>query len=358
MAARIILVILILLGIGGGIYMLTQKDSATVVVTPDVSEQTTDALKGDGDVVSDAPPQPAPADGSSATTDGASLENLDGATVDSTVGTDEAAAEAADAATADETVTETTTATDGATTTDAASGAAATDAMSGAAATETTSPEAAAPAATEAAPAAEEGTEATEQGTDESGSLLQAPASLTFDVATLMQDRVEGNVSAPVTIVEYASMTCPHCARFSNEVHPGVKASLIDTGKAKLIFREFPLDKFALKASMLARCAPADKYYDFIQVVFRNQDRWVKAEDPLAALKQLGTLTGMDNQYMDACMNNTELETAILNRQAEAQKQFNISSTPTFVFNNGAETLTGSATVETFEQTVNKLSGK
>lgn len=218
----------------------------------------------------------------------------------------------------------------------------------------------AAEAASEAtAPVETAPTEDTAQETETApadGSLLAAPAALQLNVAELMTDRVMGNPDAPVTITEFASMTCPHCAHFATQVQPLVKAQLVETGKAKFIFREFPLDQYALKASMLARCAPADKFYDLIEVIFRNQDRWVKAEDPIKSLKQLGTLTGMDDAYMDACMNNTELQNAILSRVTEAQGKYSIRSTPTFVFNDGAETLTGGADAAKFEEIVQKLS--
>ncbi len=190
----------------------------------------------------------------------------------------------------------------------------------------------------------------------EDESLLAAPASLHMDVAEMMADRVLGQQDAPVTIVEFASYTCSHCAAFHNTVLPTVKEQLISTGKAKLILREFPLDKFALKASLLARCAPADKYYDLVEVIFRNQDRWVKSDDPIKALKQLGGLTGMDDAQMDSCLNNTEMENAVLKRVSDAQAKYKVNATPTFVFNEGAEQFSGSQSPEKFVEAVDKLS--
>lgn len=205
---------------------------------------------------------------------------------------------------------------------------------------------------TEAAPVAE----APAATPSDEESLLAAPAALQMDVTEMMADRVLGDAAAPVTIVEFASYTCSHCAAFHNNVLPTVKEQLINTGKAKLVLREFPLDKFALKASLLARCAPADKYYDLVEVIFRNQDRWVKSEDPIKSLKQLGGLTGMDDAQMEACLNNTEMESALLKRVTDAQAQYNVSATPTFVFNEGAEKFSGSQTPEKFQTTVDQLS--
>src|SRR5689334_24538334 len=88
------------------------------------------------------------------------------------------------------------------------------------------------------------------------------------------QDHVLGKAEAPVTIFEYASLTCPHCAAFDQETLPKIKENWIDTGKAKLVFRDYPLDQAALKAAMLARCAPPDRFYGFIDVLFQSQTSW------------------------------------------------------------------------------------
>jgi len=181
-----------------------------------------------------------------------------------------------------------------------------------------------------------------------------APA-MAIDVAAVMKDRVLGDAKAPVEIIEYASMTCSHCAHFSTAFFPDVKKRLIDTGKARFILRDFPLDQFALKAAMMARCIQADRYYSLAEVVFSNQERWTKNKDPLAGLAQLGALAGMDAESFNACTKNSELETAILNSVQEAQSKYKIRSTPAFIFNNGAETLSGAQPVEKFEALVDKL---
>jgi protein-disulfide isomerase len=185
--------------------------------------------------------------------------------------------------------------------------------------------------------------------------LLAAPAASKIDVAAAMKDRVLGSESAPVTIIEYASLTCPHCAHFEKEILPEVKKRLIDTGKAKLIYRDFPLDQFALKAAMMARCIPADKYYNMIELLFDNQDRWTKAKDPMEGLAQLGSLAGMSDADFKSCTENHDLETAILTHMQEAQNKYKAQSTPTFIFNDGAEQFTGARDANEFEATVNKL---
>lgn len=213
-----------------------------------------------------------------------------------------------------------------------------------------------APATEETSPAPEEEPATAAVKAEDSGSLLAAPKSLQIDVAAAMADRPIGSENAPVTIIEYASMTCPHCAHFANNTLPEIKKLLIETGKARLIFRDFPLDSFALKAAMLARCADASIYTDLIEVIFKNQERWIKSEDPVAALKQYGALAGMDEEYMNACVNSEELRAAILHSVQEAQQKYDIKSTPTFIFNYGAEKFNGGREAKAFVDTVEKLS--
>lgn len=157
------------------------------------------------------------------------------------------------------------------------------------------------------------------------------------DVESALADKTIGNADAPVTIIEYASLTCHHCANFHNKVLPEVKKQLIETGKAKLIFRDFPLDGVALKGSMMARCAPEDKFFPLLSVIFSNQERWTKAQDPVQSLAQLGALAGMDADRIKECMADEPLQKEILERQQKAQKAHNIHETPSFLFMRGEE---------------------
>lgn len=186
-----------------------------------------------------------------------------------------------------------------------------------------------------------------------------APSAEPFDNAFNLEratsDRVLGNQNAPVTIVEFASLTCSHCAHFANDVLPQVKKDLIETGKAKIIFRDFPLDNMALKAAMMARCADPAQYFDLLEVLFKNQERWARNEDPVKALKQLGSLAGMNEELIDTCMSNEELQNALLKTMQDAQSAYQVGSTPTFIFNNGAEKFSGAETPEKFKDVVEKL---
>jgi protein-disulfide isomerase len=169
-------------------------------------------------------------------------------------------------------------------------------------------------------------------------------------------DRVLGNADAPITIIEYASLTCPHCAHFANDVLPELKKKWIDTGKVKLVLRDFPLDEPALRAAMIARCAPPDRYYAYVDTFFAAQDKWVMARDYREALARLVKLGGMGKDEFDNCLKNTALENKIVEGRLTASKEFDVSSTPTF-FINGTK-FSGAPTFEEFDKVLSGLSAK
>jgi protein-disulfide isomerase len=169
-------------------------------------------------------------------------------------------------------------------------------------------------------------------------------------------DRILGNPDAPITIIEYASMTCPHCAHFADEVLPELRKKWIDAGKVKLVLRDFPLDGEAVHASMLARCAPPDRFYAFVDAFFADQDKWVSAPDYQAALMRLAALGGMSKAEADKCLANNALENQILNSRLVAAKDLDVNATPTF-FINGTR-YTGEPTVEGFDKLLSGLAPK
>jgi protein-disulfide isomerase len=148
-----------------------------------------------------------------------------------------------------------------------------------------------------------------------------------------LKERIMGDPNAPITIIEYASLTCPHCANFHAQTLPQLKKDWIDTGKAKLIYRDYPLDKYAAQASMIARCAPADKYFTFIGAFFAQQRNWARADDPVKVLTQLAGLGGMSQEDVAACLANNDLADGILQMRLEGQMEFDVNSTPSFVIN-------------------------
>lgn len=144
-------------------------------------------------------------------------------------------------------------------------------------------------------------------------------------------DMVIGKADAPVTIIEYASMTCPHCASFHLETLPKLKSAYIDEGKVKLIFREFPLDQLALRGAMLARCAGAERYFGYVDVLFRQQRAWAGSSDPIAALQRIARLGGMTEDEFRACMSNEPLAQSIVATRMDGEKKHSITSTPTII---------------------------
>jgi protein-disulfide isomerase len=157
------------------------------------------------------------------------------------------------------------------------------------------------------------------------------------NLEAMAADRVLGKADAPVTIIEYASLTCPHCAAFHKDVLPQLKAKYIDTGKVKLVFRDFPLDGRATLAAMVARCARPERYFGFLDALFRSQAQWGRAEDPKKALAQVARIGGMGDAEFDACMKNEALLHSINKSRADGESQFKVNSTPTFIINGKKE---------------------
>ena len=123
----------------------------------------------------------------------------------------------------------------------------------------------------------------------------------------IVTDRILGDVNAKVTIVEFASYTCPHCGDFHKNVLPEIKKNYIDTGKARLILRPLPLDNLALAVAKLTFCVPHDRYYNFAGAFFNSQNAWVPAPDRLAALKNIATMGGMTPEQFDACLKDDKV---------------------------------------------------
>lgn len=164
-----------------------------------------------------------------------------------------------------------------------------------------------------------------------------------------------GDPNAPVTIQEFFSLTCNHCATFHKETYQKIKKNLINTGKVYFIYQEFPLDGPALYGSMTARCLPEERYTGFMDILLRTQDKWARSGDFKSALTQNAKLAGMSEEEFEACFNNKELQTAVATNIKEASEIWGINSTPSFVINNGERVLLGSQPYETFEKLVEQL---
>jgi protein-disulfide isomerase len=154
-------------------------------------------------------------------------------------------------------------------------------------------------------------------------------------VAPPYTQRSLGSTKAPVTVQEYFSLTCTHCAHFATVTMPQVKKNLIDTGKVQFIYHDFPLDQVALKAAQVSRYLPAAQYYPFIEALFASQDDWAfqPNEDYHASIFKYAALAGMDQATFETAWNDDKLAQFILTGQQEAEKMYNISATPTFIIN-------------------------
>jgi len=140
-------------------------------------------------------------------------------------------------------------------------------------------------------------------------------------------DRVLGRDDAPSTIIEYASFTCPHCASFHANVLPDLKANYIDTGKTKLIYRDFPLDDLALIVALLAHCVKGDAYFEFLNILYKEQSTWAAA--PKNHLLKLMKQVGINEANFDKCIANQEVLNGIRWERDRAAKEFDVNSTPT-----------------------------
>jgi len=182
------------------------------------------------------------------------------------------------------------------------------------------------------------------------GAMAQSAA----DVAKPMSlpDMALGPADAPVTITEYASMTCPHCAAFNATVFPKIKAEYIDTGKIRYVFREFPLDIKAAAGAMLARCIAKDdagKYFTVVDLLFRQQNDWV-VKNTTDTLTRIGKQAGLSAQAVDACLKDQALLDKITADQKYAGEVLKVDSTPTFFVN--GEKIKGETSFDEFDKKI------
>lgn len=215
--------------------------------------------------------------------------------------------------------------------------------------------ETAAPAETEAATPSPEETTPSEPA----AASVDAPAPAgEVDMAEVLKpgplkEMTLGDPDAPVTMVEYMSMTCPHCASFHEQGFKQLEEKYINTGKVRFILREFPFDPRAAAAIMLARCAPENQFFPMVDVLFKQQRAWATAPDGREALLQIARLAGFTQESFEACLTNQKLLDDVNAVRTKAANEFGIQSTPSFIIN--GKRYPGNMSIETMSAIIDPL---
>ncbi|WP_099050926.1 DsbA family protein [Pararhizobium polonicum] len=178
------------------------------------------------------------------------------------------------------------------------------------------------------------------------------------DVAKLMApgplpEMALGQADAKVTIVEYMSMTCPHCARFHNETFDAIKTKYVDSGQVRFVVREFPFDPRAAAAFMLARCAPEGQYFPMVSMLFKQQETWAAAPNGRDALLQMSKLAGFTQESFEACLTNQKLLDDVQATMQKGEKDFGVKATPTFFIN--GKKYSGEMSVDTMSALIDTM---
>jgi protein-disulfide isomerase len=172
-------------------------------------------------------------------------------------------------------------------------------------------------------------------------------------VAGPLGDKALGDPNAKVTVIEYASMTCPHCAHFHETTFTPFKEKYVDTGKVRFIFREFPFDPVATAAFMLARCAPGDSYFPMVDLLFRQQKNWAYGDKATDALFNIVKQAGFTQESFRTCLTNQQILDGVNAVKNRAADQLGVASTPTFFIN--GKKLSGALTLEELDKEIEPL---
>lgn len=172
------------------------------------------------------------------------------------------------------------------------------------------------------------------------------------DATPALGERSDGRADAPVTVIAFHSMTCPACAKFKRETWPELKARFVDTGRIRVVWRDFPLDRVALQWAMLARCVGADRYSAYMELIYQRQPELLRGQDPVAGAARLGRLAGLSEDDARACLADKTVEDSVLNDALDGQRR-NVRSTPTFVV--GERAYPGELHMDAFERILGPL---
>ncbi len=171
-----------------------------------------------------------------------------------------------------------------------------------------------------------------------------------LDTSAALEERSLGDSNAPLTIYEYSSLGCPHCKAFHDGTLPMVLEEYIETGKVRLVYRDYPLGNRAMAAAMIARCAPQERYFGMIELFFHNQAIWTQAEDAIGALTDVAKFGGLSSDDVIACLQDQALRDGILARADEGSDDFDIDATPTFVIGEDGDIIEGAMGPDDFRE--------
>ena len=163
-------------------------------------------------------------------------------------------------------------------------------------------------------------------------------------------DMTMGDPDAPVTIIEYSSFTCPHCASFHTETWPEIEERYVETGKARLVFREVYFDQLGLWSSMIARCGGEGPFFGYVAEFLERQQEWARADDPVAEIRRIGRLGGLSEERVRQCLTDEDLLRHLVERYQENATEDEVTSTPTFIIN--GDKFSGAMGVERFSELI------
>ena len=175
-----------------------------------------------------------------------------------------------------------------------------------------------------------------------------------LDTSAALEERSLGDSNAPLTIYEYSSLGCPHCKAFHDNTLPMVLEEFVETGKVRIVYRDFPLGNRAMAAAMIARCAPEERYFGMIELFFHNQDHWSQSEDAIGALTAVAKFGGLSSDDVMACLQDQELMNGIRARAEEGSEEFDIEATPTFIIGDDGGKVEGAMGPDEFRDVLNK----
>ena len=173
------------------------------------------------------------------------------------------------------------------------------------------------------------------------------------DTIEALSEKTLGNKDSSVKMIEFASLTCGHCAKFHNEVMPIIKEKYINTGLIQFTYKDFPLDKFALKASIIARCSGDKRFFSFLDVFYKKQKDWTRTQDPFKSLLKIAKFGGLKDEDLKVCIGNKSIEDGLLKDRLMSSKKYDITATPTLYFNNVK--YKGDLTIEAVESKIKSL---